>query len=520
MSDYEFTYIYGSLAQPPLLEELSQFYSEHYGRWSQDSKHRPGQQIKLTADMLLGWLKKDSRISLAKLDGQVVGYAISIQTNYGTRGLISWVTQLVIHEDHRKRDVAKRLLFSIWGMSDHFAWGLLTANPYAIRALEKATRRRCDPKRIRRNVDKIKAIGQQRTTYVKKDAAVRVTSKTSIIDTKFFLDHSELPEMLQNAQKTAPWVLGDLPEGWEWLAFTFQDQEEIKLTQHEIKEMIKASDQVTKAAYSRMKVDTGHKWASHEDVEVPQIIEWCSLSGHQTVLDMGCGTGRHSLALASVGMNVTGVDYVTDCVRTAIALAAKDNLRGARFIEGDGRSINLRLEFDSVICLYDVVGSYADDDENCEVLQNCWRHLKPDGKFLLSVMNFELTERQGKYFFSLESDSKPLSELKPSTTMEKTGNVFDPNFYLIDSRTRVVYRKEQFLEGEQLPTELIVRDRRYRRNEIEDMCRQVGLEVIWSRFVQSGRWEVELEGHDSRAKEILLLCRKPFPDADSVAPGN
>lgn len=81
-----------------------------------------------------------------------------------------------------------------------------------------------------------------------------------------------------------------------------------------------------------------------------------------------------------------------------------------------------------------------------------------------------------------------------------------------------MYRKEQFLEGNQLPTELIVRDRRYRKNEIEDMCRQAGLEVIWSRFVQSGRWEVELEGHDSRAKEILLLCQKPSPNADSVAP--
>src|SRR5260370_13307365 len=300
-----------------------------------------------------------SRISLAKLDDQVVGYAISIQTNYGTRGLISCVTQLVIHEDHRKRDVAKRLLFSIWGMSDHFAWGLLTANPYAIRALEKATRRRCDPKRIRRNVDKIKAIGQERTTYVKRDTAIRVNSKTSVIDTKFFLDHAELPEMLQNAQKTTPWTLGDLPEGWEWLAFTFRDQEEIKLTHYEIEQMIKASDQVTKTAYSRMKVDAGHKWASHEDVEVRQIIEWCGLSDHQTILDMGCDTGRHSLALASVGMDVMAVDYITDCVTTATALAAKNSLPSVRFIEGDGRSINLGREIDHVICLYDLVGSYA-----------------------------------------------------------------------------------------------------------------------------------------------------------------
>jgi hypothetical protein len=73
--------MYGSLAHPPLLEELAQFYSRHYGRWSPNSEYRPGHQIKLTADMLRGWLKKDSRISLAKLDDQVVGYAISIQTN-------------------------------------------------------------------------------------------------------------------------------------------------------------------------------------------------------------------------------------------------------------------------------------------------------------------------------------------------------------------------------------------------------------------------------------------------------
>jgi hypothetical protein len=160
-----------------------------------------------------------------------------------------------------------------------------------------------------------------------------------------------------------------------------------------------------------------------------------------------------------------------------------------------------------------VVGSYADESDNVKILQSCWKHLKPGGKFLLSVMNFELTERQGKHFFSLESDSKPLSDLKPSTKMEKTGNVFDPNFYLIDRVTGIVYRKEQFLEGNQLPSELIVRDRRYRRNEIEDMCRKVGLEIIWSRFVQSGHWEVGLEGHDDRAKEILVLCRKPVSEA-------
>jgi 2-polyprenyl-3-methyl-5-hydroxy-6-metoxy-1,4-benzoquinol methylase len=399
-------------------------------------------------------------------------------------------------------------------MSDHFAWGLLTANPYAVRALEKATRRRCDPRRIRRNVDKLKAIGRRQTTYVKSDTAVRVNSNTSIIDTEFFLDHLELPQMLQNAQKTVPWVLGELPEGWEWLAFTFHDQPEIKLTPHEIEQMIKASDQVTKNAYSRMAVDAEHLWAGHEGVEVPQIIDWCGLSHHQTVLDLGCGTGRHSMMLAAAGMDVTGVDYIPKCITTAAEQVTNNHLQDVRFIEGDARTIDLGRQFDAVICLYDVVGSYADDAENARILQNCMRHLKEGGKLLLSVMNFELTKHEAKFFFSLETDSKPLSDLRPSTTMESTGNIFNPDLYLIDTDTGIVYRKEQFVEGGQLPAELIVRDRRYRLDEIQDMCRGVGLEVLWSRFVQSGHWEVELDGRDKRAKEILVLARRPLPSVD------
>jgi 2-polyprenyl-3-methyl-5-hydroxy-6-metoxy-1,4-benzoquinol methylase len=505
VATYEFSYIYGSLAQPALLAELAQLYSRHYGRWSQTAPQRPGQNVKLNEDRLRQWLKKDSRISLAKLNGQVVGYAISVQTKYGKRGLISWVTQLVIHEEHRKRDVAKRLLFSIWGMSDHFAWGLLTANPYAIRALEKATKRRCDAKRIGRNADKLKAIGKKQTTYVMDDTVVRVNGSTAAINTKFFLDHSELPEMLNNVQRSAPWRLGPLLEGWEWLAFTFHDHPEIELSHYEIEQMIRASDQVTKQAYSRMNVDNQHFWARHTNVEVPQIVEWCLLAEGQTVLDVGCGTGRHASALAELGLNVTAVDYNA----TLRVSGLETKVRSFEFIEADARNLDLGKTFDAVICLYDVIGSYANDDENLSILRASALHLRPGARLLLSVMNFELTQHEGKMFFSLEKDSKPLSDLPPSKTMEATGNVFKPEFYLIDADTKVVYRKEQFVEGDHLPAELIVRDRRYYRAEIEDLCRSVGLAVEWSRFVQAGHWDTELDALDRRAKEILVLCRKP-----------
>ncbi len=91
--------------------------------------------------------------------------------------------------------------------------------------------------------------------------------------------------------------------------------------------------------------------------------------------------------------------------------------------------------------------------------------------------------------------------------METTGEVFDPEHYLIDRDTRIVYRKEQFEAGSSLPQELLVRDRRYTSDDIELLCRRSGLDVVWCRFVKSGAWDQSLPADD--AKEILVLCRKP-----------
>lgn len=171
-----------------------------------------------------------------------------------------------------------------------------------------------------------------------------------------------------------------------------------------------------------------------------------------------------------------------------------------------------RLSHINVICLYDVIGSYAEDAESTLIVDNCGRHVKAGGMVLISVMNFELTEHQARHFFSLAEDLNRLAQLKPSQTMEATGNVFNPEFYMIDRNSEVVYRKEQFAEGDQLPVQLVVRDCRYRRAEIEERCRKGGLEVIWSRFVQAGHWDKALDGRDPHAKEILVLCRKPPVD--------
>jgi hypothetical protein len=123
-----------------ILEQMIFLYGNHYGKWSNSSPFNPGKNIKMSRKRIKEWLEpQDSRVALAFKDTELVGYAIALQTKIDY-GVISWVTQLVVHEKYRNQDVGKELLFSIWSFNDHFAWGLVSANPYAISALEKATR--------------------------------------------------------------------------------------------------------------------------------------------------------------------------------------------------------------------------------------------------------------------------------------------------------------------------------------------------------------------------------------------
>jgi len=141
---YEWTL--GALASPEFVTECSSLYSEHYGTWSEGSSRNPGRPIRLSPDQLRQWTNApDSGIWFARANRELVGYAIAIQTRVTGYGNVSWVTQFVVHREFRNKRIGTTLLFSIWGMTNHFAWGLTTANPYAIRALEKATRRRCNP---------------------------------------------------------------------------------------------------------------------------------------------------------------------------------------------------------------------------------------------------------------------------------------------------------------------------------------------------------------------------------------
>ena len=493
-----------------LINECSELYSTQYGIWSKYSHYNPGKRIKLSPQKIKEWLNDENASIYWARDGEkLIGYAIAIQLDIVKYGKISWVTQLVVHENYRHKDVAKNLLHSIWGFTDNFAWGIVSANPYAIRALEKTTRRRSSPERIKHTIKKIMSIGEEHIPYINENTEYLVTSETSRINTGFFVDHQNIGQMIDTVvTNTVPWTLGDIEEGWEWIAFTFHDQLPFELSEAEIKNMLNASDQIVMNAYKRMDITPEQKWTQNTEKETDFIINNCGLSIGNTVADFGCGQGRHSLSLAKKGINVTAIDYIDKNINISNKKKKEDCLSNVEFHLGDCRNCTFNSKFDAIICLYDVIGTYSDNNDNQKIIENISNHLKKGGTTIISVMNYHMTEAIAKHKFHLEDSPNELLSLKPSNIMEKSGNIFNPDYFLLDTKTGIVYRREQFKRGRALPVELIVRDKRFRINEIKAMCEQAGLFVEWARFVNAKDWELSLDQTNSSAKEILIKCKK------------
>ena len=84
------------------------------------------------------------------------------------------------------------------------------------------------------------------------------------------------------------------------------------------------------------------------DQEVDFLVDALGLAPGMRVLDVGCGPGRHALALAARGITVHGVDLSPEFV--ALARDASTGM-SATFEVLDVRDLTFHREFDAAICL-------------------------------------------------------------------------------------------------------------------------------------------------------------------------
>lgn len=99
--------------------------------------------------------------------------------------------------------------------------------------------------------------------------------------------------------------------------------------------------------------------------------------GGRTLLDIGCGTGKHAALFREGGYGVTGVDLSETMLQQA-----RLNHPGIDFHAGDARTVRLNRTFDVVTSLFHVASYQTSDKDLDAYLATAKAHLAPGGIFI------------------------------------------------------------------------------------------------------------------------------------------
>jgi len=127
--------------------------------------------------------------------------------------------------------------------------------------------------------------------------------------------------------------------------------------------------------------------------EVDALVEWLGLRPGMSVLDVGCGPGRHCLELARRGIAAHGVDVSHSFIDLAADAAATAGLSAlATFERLDARVLgdvaSFEARFDAAVSLCQgAFGLLAADDETLAVLGGMARSVRPGARIAVSAFS-------------------------------------------------------------------------------------------------------------------------------------
>jgi SAM-dependent methyltransferase len=217
--------------------------------------------------------------------------------------------------------------------------------------------------------------------------------------------------------------------------------------------------------------------------EADFIIGELNLPEGSRILDMGCGTGRHSVELAHRGYRMTGVDISSGMLSQAEKAAGEASVI-VEWIKSDATKFKSDKLFDAAICLcegaFGLLGKDGDAIEhNLSILRNINQALKPGGKLILTAINgLALVRKYGQK--DVES-----GRFDPDTLAE----VYPIEYDTPEGKKSLMVRERGFV-----PTELVL------------MLRLAGFEArnIWGGT--AGKWEQRKLELDEI--EIMVIAAK------------
>jgi len=117
---------------------------------------------------------------------------------------------------------------------------------------------------------------------------------------------------------------------------------------------------------------------------IEKIIKKYSKIPVHSILDLGCGTGNHSIRLAKRGYQVTGVDRSREMLGIAKAKADQNKVT-CTLLQSDIREFNRPEKYDAIIMMFAVLGYQQENDDVLAALETVSKHLKKGGVFVCDL---------------------------------------------------------------------------------------------------------------------------------------
>ncbi|MCK9224198.1 MAG: methyltransferase domain-containing protein [Candidatus Muirbacterium halophilum] len=188
----------------------------------------------------------------------------------------------------------------------------------------------------------------------------------------------------------------------------------------------------------------------------------------KTLLDMGCGTGRHASLLCDKGYIVHGIDLSKDMLEIAETRRSgrEDRLS---FSHSNIQELSLNKKFDIVVSLFHVMSYQNSNDELIKAFEVAKSHLDDDGIFVFDFWYGPavLTDLPTTRVKRLENDSIKVTRLA-EPFLHARENIVDVNYdiFIEDKKTKEIVEKKE-----------LHKMRYFFDTELELICKQAGLKV-------------------------------------------